>query len=473
MNGSSDIFPAAFVVFGITGDLASRKLLPALYQLFKTDLLHEHTTIIGTSRRNVSVDELLETVEVCVLEETKTCDPAVLVRMKAAMRMVRLSPDTDEDFERLKHLLDELENESGQCMNRLYYLSVPPAAFTLITQQLGAHGLNASCQHGTAASRLLVEKPFGYDYASAKQLIDDTESCFREPQVFRIDHYLAKETVQNILTFRRHNPIFSADWNNQHIESIDVCAYETIDIEGRADFYESTGALRDFVQSHLLQLLALVTLELPRDFVATPWLHEAKLRVLESTQVVSEDTSQPIIRGQYAGYRDEVGNPDSTIETFVRLPLQIDNHTWSGTRLTVSTGKATREKRTDITLVFKDFYTGDTNKLIFRIQPNEGISVELSVKQPGFESQIQDVDMNFSYESAFGSGAHPDAYERVLLDAVKGDRTLFATSDEVLESWRILTTVQELWAKNTDDLVTYAKGAEPGDIVDIIHRATT
>jgi glucose-6-phosphate 1-dehydrogenase len=456
--------PAVFVIFGITGDLAGRKLLPALYELYKSNLLNEKTAILGTSRREVSVDELLNKVELCVLEENNVCDPEVMTRIKNSLHMVQLDPDTSNEYVKLADKLRALEADYGVCMNRLYYLSVPPEAYSTITHNLGTHKLNESCEHGVANSRLLVEKPFGYDLASAQKLIEDTNASFREEQVFRIDHYLAKETAQNILTFRRHNPVFSSIWNSEHIESIEICAYEKIGIEGRANFYEPIGALRDFVQSHLLQLLALTTLELPEKYDEGPWLHTAKFKLLQSVKAILDDPAQPIIRGQYEGYQDEVKNPNSTTETFVRLPLAIENDRWRGTRISVATGKALVEKRTDVTVCFHDRITNDRNKLVFRIQPNEGISLDLSAKRPGFESQIENVDMDFSYHNAFGSNGHPDAYERVLLDAVKGDRSLFPTSEEVLQSWQILQPVQLAWQESTARPLLYQFGVDPQTI---------
>ncbi len=459
--------PAAFVVFGITGDLASRKLLPALYQLFKSNLLHEKTAIVGTSRRKISVDELLDRVEVCVLEEQNVCDPKVMQRLKQALHMVQLDPSSDHDYQNLGKFLDQLEDNYGQCMDRLYYLSVPPEAYNEIVRNLGRHKLNASCRHDQAISRLLVEKPFGHDLASAKALFSHTQKYFHETQVFLIDHYLAKETAQNILTFRRHNPIFNETWDGARIESITVRAYEKIGIEGRAQFYESTGALRDFVQSNLLQLLALVTLELPKNYEEGPWLHAAKYKLLQSVSL-PKGSLLHVVRGQYAGYLDEAGNPQSHTETIVRLPLRIKNKHWRNTEITVETGKALADKQTDITVTFKSSITDDTNKLIFRIQPNEGIDLKLTAKQPGFENAVEDVDMAFSYQNAFGngSGAHPDAYERVLIDATKGDRSLFTASQEVIESWRILEPIQKTWHSKGDakDMVLYQRGVEASTI---------
>lgn len=449
--------PAIIVVFGVTGDLAQRYLLPALYHLFKDNLLHEHTVVLGLSRQDISTDELFSKVELCINETDKACDPTALAAMESRTQMLRFDPNTGDDYAGLLQKLNAIETEHGLCMNRLYYLSIPPKVFPAVVQHLGEHGLNGSCQHGTAATRLLVEKPFGSDMQSAQALIDATNAVFKEEQVYRIDHYLAKETVQNILTFRHFNPIFASIWSNQHIQSIDISAYESIGIEGRANFYEGLGALRDLIQSHLLQLLAITTMHMP-ETTDSLHLHEAKQALLAS--VLAADPAKAH-RGQYQTYRAEVQNPTSTTETFARLELTIDDEEWEAVRISVATGKALQSKRTEIAVTFTDRAdpSDAVNALIFRIQPNEGIHLQLRVKKPGFERVLQDAAMDFSYQTTFGDVNHPNAYERVLVDAVKGDQTLFATSAEVLESWRILQPVLDAWDDNDDGLQTYANGS--------------
>jgi glucose-6-phosphate 1-dehydrogenase len=461
LNGK-DLEPAILVIFGITGDLAKRKVLPALYHLLKDNLLPEHMTIVGTSRHDVSVDDLLKNVELCVLEKDNICDPAVLEIFRSKVRMIQFNPVEGDDYERLHKTLDAIETEQGVCMNRLYYLSIPPQVYGPLVRQLGEHGLNGSCQHGKAATRLLVEKPFGYDQRSAQDLIENTGKQFTETQVFRIDHYLAKETVQNILTFRRYNPLFASVWNNEHIESIDIIAAEQIGIEGRADFYEPIGAMRDLIQSHLMQLLALTTMDLPVDLNDSQAIHHEKQALLEAIPPLPPDqVAARVIRGQYEGYRQEVNKPDSTTETYVSIELSIGIERWEGVPIRLTTGKALRAKRTEITISFgggKD--TSQPNLLTFRVQPNEGIDVQLVVKKPGFDQAVQSASMDFSYQAAFDESGHPEAYERVLIDAVRGDHTLFATSDEVLASWRILQPILDEWQKSSADLQTYPVGSD-------------
>lgn len=458
--------PAIFIIFGITGDLSRRKVLPALYHLFKDNLMPEQVEIVGTSRRELSADDLLRDVELCVLENDNVCDPAVMKVFRDHLRMVKVDPDTAEDYQQLKQTLDQIENDHGVCMNRLFYLSIPPQVYGSVVRQLGENGLNESCQHGTATSRLLVEKPFGHDLKSAEELIAATDHYFPENQVFRIDHYLAKETAQNILAFRAHNPVFAAAWNNQQIERVEVIAAEQIDIEGRAGFYDAVGALRDLIQSHLMQLLALATMDVPADINDSSAIHAAKLALLASIAPIDMSRSdRPVRRAQYEGYRDEVNNPDSATETFAQIRLSSNADRWQGVPFMLTTGKALAQKLTHIVVTFKGNDETGNNKLTFRLQPNEGIDLELTVKKPGFATAYEPAAMDFSYQNHFDEHGHPDAYERVLTDAVRGDHSLFATSQEVLASWRILQPLLDTWSQDASDLTFYPKGSAIDDIL--------
>lgn len=449
--------PAIFVIFGITGNLAQHKLLPALYHLIKDDLLHEHTEIVGVSRGKMTVDELLSKVELCVLEADNVCDPIVLRKFRKQLKMVQLDPVNPEDYDTLLTTLNKIEAAHGMCMNRLYYLSIPPQVYEPVIENFGLHHLNDGCPHHVGVSRLLVEKPFGYDLVSARELVENTAKYFTEDQVFRIDHYLAKETAQNILVFRSHNPIFASIWDRRHVSAIDLTFSEKIGIEGRADFYDNVGALRDVVQNHLMQLLALVTMELPQSRLAHSGLHRAKRELLAAIKPVDPRT---VVRAQYVGYQKEVKNPGSTTETYVRLPLSINNNRWHGVPVTLTAGKALASKDVSISVTFTPRKSTAMNRLTFRIQPNEGIDVELTVKRPGFEDKTDIVKMDFSYKNTFVEPGHPDAYERVLVDAVKGDHSLFATSAEVLEAWRILQPALTAWEQSSDNLKTYKSGTE-------------
>jgi glucose-6-phosphate 1-dehydrogenase len=460
MNEQPGLEPTILVIFGITGDLSKRYLLPALYHLFKDGLLAEHTRIVGLTRQSLTADELFGQVELCINEIDNICDPAGLQKIRTATELMQFDPEEAEDYPKLHERLNAIESEQGMCMNRLYYLSIPPELFDSTVHNIGAAGLNGSCQHGQAATRLLVEKPFGSDLASAEKLIAKTNEVFSEEQVFRIDHYLAKETVQDIVAFRRSNPIFADVWNNQHISAIDIVAYESLGVGHRINFYERVGALRDVVQSHLLQLMAVTMMELPQE-LDTQHIHAARQKLLRDT--IPADPSLAV-RGQYEGYRTESGNPDSTTETFARVRLSVDDARWQGTAVTISTGKALSEKLTQVSVTFHSPEDSESNRLTFRIYPNEGIHLELKVKQPGFDDKLEQAVMDFSYANGANRETHPDAYERVLLDAVRGDRTLFATSDEVLSSWRIVDPIISAWRDNATGLYIYPSNADAATV---------
>ncbi|HUY85166.1 MAG TPA: glucose-6-phosphate dehydrogenase [Candidatus Dormibacteraeota bacterium] len=451
--------PAIIVIFGITGDLSQRYLLPSLYHLMKDGLLHEQTEIIGVTRSNMTAGELFEKVELCVNEVDKICDPTALKAMHDHTSMFRMDLDDPANYDALLNELNAIEEQKGLCMNRLYYLSIPPQAYTPVVHLLGERGLNASCQHGSAKTRLLVEKPFGFDLESAKKLIDETGKAFDEEQIFRIDHYMAKETVQNILAFRFQNPIFEALWSREHIASIEINAQEKIGIEGRAAFYEPLGALRDFIQSHLLQILGIVAMDRPT-MLDSDHIHASKQALLERVKPVpADEVAKRAIRGQYNGYREEVKNPGSVTETYAAITVFIDNPRWHDVPVTLRTGKGLDERKTEICVTFHSTPEAASNQLRFRIQPNEGIELDLVTKKPGYSRELQKTVMDFSYQQNFIDHGHPDAYERVLVDAVRGDHTLFATSEEVLASWRIVQPVLDAWAQRDDDLAFYKLGS--------------
>lgn len=456
--------PSIIVIFGITGDLSKRYLLPALYHLIKVGLLDSQSLIIGVSRQQISSEELVTGIDLHHGEDTEAGDTEATLQFKKQIRMVQLDLDSLDDYKKLNQTLESIEAEKGRCMNRLFYLSVPPKVYNSIIQLIGQAGLNENCSHGAAASRLLVEKPFGYDLTSAMNLIEETSKVFNEDQLFRIDHYLAKETVQNILTFRFENPIFEALWNHEHIASIEIFASEQIGIMGRKIFYEPLGSLRDFIQSHLLQLLAIVTMDRPQQ-MSSQLIHDNKLLLLDSVVPVDvEGDKVNLIRGQYEGYRLEVENPGSNTETFSAIETYINNERWRGVPIRIWTGKGLAEKRTEIVVTFKNEQQ-QPNRLRFRISPNEGIEIELLAKKPGYATDLQPALMDFSYGSSFSSYSHPNAYERVLVDAIHGDHTLFATSQEVLSAWRIVQPVLDKWASsNGQDLKLYPMGSFGNDL---------
>ncbi len=457
---AAQLEPAIIVIFGITGDLSQRYLLPSIYHLMKDGLLHEKTEIVGATRGNMSAKELFEQVELCVNEIDKICDPEVLQFMRERTTMFRMDLNDPADYDALHSKLNDMEGQKGVCLNRLYYLSIPPAAYLDVIRLLGERGLNTSCQHGRAVTRLLVEKPFGFDINSAHKLVSETAKAFEEEQIFRIDHYMAKETVQNILTFRFQNPIFEALWSQEHIASIEISAKQQIGIEGRAVFYEPLGALRDFIQSHLLQILGIVTMDRPK-VLNSEQIHASKQAVLQQVEPVpAGQVKNRVVRGQYRGYRDEINNSESVTETYAAITVFINSPRWQNVPIKLLSGKSLNERKTEICVVFHGSVGGVNNQLRFRIQPNEGIELDLITKKPGYAYEVQTTVMDFSYSNDFNDHGHPNAYERVLVDAVRGDHTLFATSEEVLASWQIIQPVLDEWTKKADDLILYEPGSD-------------
>lgn len=449
---------AIIVIFGITGDLSRRKLLPALYHLVKDGLLSEKTRILGVTRQDIDPKELLNDVTLCSHEKDNICDPGAVRQLRDKISLVQMDLDDTQAYEQLKRTMADIENVSGETMQRLFYLSVPPQATASIVRQLGAVDL-------AHQGRLLIEKPFGHNLASSESLVAEMSAIFAESQIYRIDHYVAKETVQNILTFRFNNPMFADIWSSEHIAKIEIVAYEKIGIEGRAVFYEHMGALRDFVQSHLLQLLALVIMDRPQEF-SSDAVHESKLQALHSLMVPSaDDVARNATRGQYDAYKTEVDNVDSFVETYAAIRVFASSERWQGVPMILRTGKGLAEKRTEIVVTFKPKHnTAHENQLIFRIQPDEGITIHVNVKRPGLAYQDEVAAMDFSYERAFDDHGHPDAYERVLIDALKGDHTLFATSEEVLAAWKVVDPIMHAWEASDGGLQVYHSGGDaPAD----------
>lgn len=414
------------LIFGITGDLSTRKLLPALKEIIATGDF-EDLSIIGVSRREVNVEELLRSS----LGETSIVDRVAIFSMDLAAA---------DDYRKLKDYISLNEDEQ-----LLAYLSVPPQAATDIVDFMGEAGIN------TPNVKILFEKPFGVDLQSARDVIARTARYYHEEQLYRIDHFLAKEMAQNIVAFRGGNALFGHIWNNDSIEKIEVIASEKIGIEGRAHFYEQTGALRDIVQGHLMQLLALTLMDIPADF---DW-NTLPQRRLEALRAVRSADPTRAIRAQYDGYQGEAENPGSQVETFVSLELMSTAPQWQGVPIHLITGKALSEKTTEVRIHFRKFHEAQSNCLIFRIQPNEGVEVDLFTKKPGYEREFETQKLQFSYPA---NTRLPDAYEQVIVDAIHSRKSLFTASEEVLRSWEVLRPVQESWNMDQQPLHTYAQG---------------
>jgi glucose-6-phosphate 1-dehydrogenase len=415
------------LIFGITGDLSTRKLLPALHKIVQVADF-EGLQIIGVSRRDVNVGQLIKT----------STDSGQL-----AGRTTIFSMDLAQagDYHELKKYINLQADEQ-----LLVYLSVPPNAATQIVDFLGAAGIN------TPSTKLLFEKPFGVDLASATEMIESTSRYYAEEQIYRIDHYLAKEMAQNIVAFRGGNALFSHLWNNTAIEKIEVIASESIGIEGRGQFYEQTGALRDVVQGHLMQLLALILMDIPESF---DWNMLPDMRLKALQQLIAADPQQTK-RAQYEGYQQEVGNPGSLTETFVSLRLLSMDPRWQNVPMMLVTGKALGKKTTEIRVHFRKFHEAQSNCLTFRIQPNEGVEIELYVKRPGYEQAFEMQKLQFNYPA---DRTWPDAYEHVIVDAIRSKKSFFTGSEEVLRAWEILAPLQDVWMMDDSSLVTYAAGS--------------
>lgn len=462
-NIQSFLSPTALVIFGITGDLAKRKLLPALFALERRGQFHDHIHIVGVSRDQTKTDTLLgELADVCGASNSQE-DQDALQQLRGRLKFLQFDIAA-QDYTELKHELEQFESECGCGFNRLYYLSIPPQLFSAVVQRLGHCGLNIKGAGKNAKDRLLVEKPFGYDLSSAQDLVSVTMDNFAEEQIYRIDHFLAKETAQNLLTFRFDNPLMSHIWHRDFISHVQITMAEDIGIEGRVSFYEQTGALRDVMQNHVLQLLALVAMEKPKERNADS-LRAARTQLFRDVAILKPDEiERRVVRAQYVGdgritgYKEDVSDHDTNTETYVAMRLDVDNDRWRGVPFVLRTGKRLAESVTEISMVIRDESGVHNNVLTMRIQPNEGAALQLLAKKPGFTNEMQKVDMDFCYERSFLED-QPAAYERVLLDAMRGDQTLFTSSDEVLQAWRIVEPALHHWHMHSADLHEYAAGS--------------
>lgn len=420
------------IIFGITGDLSTRKLLPSIAAIQKS-AQHSDMEIIGVSRRQVEVDELLKSS----LGDTSLGADVSIYTMNLAQAA---------DYEGLKKRIALRADEQA-----LIYLSVPPASATQIVDFLGEAGLN------TPNVKLLFEKPFGMDVSTANDMIGRTGRYFDEAQIYRIDHYLAKEMAQNLVTFRTSNALFRVVWDKTSIEKIEVVALETIGIEGRTQFYEQTGALRDVVQGHLMQLLALTIMDLPDD-PDWPSLPALRLAALEGLKPADPLKAR---RAQYQGYQAEVKNAGSITETFVSLTLESESEKWQGVPFVLTSGKAMHAKTTEVRVYFKRTHQAQSNRLVFRIQPDEGIEIDLVTKKPGYERDLEPQKLAFNYPH---DSFLPEAYEQVLVDAIRSQKSLFTSAAEVLRSWQIVQPLLDNWSMANDSLPAYTPGSFPNHI---------
>lgn len=457
--------PSALVIFGVTGDLSKKKLLPAIYDLANRGLLSPSFALVGFGRRDWSDTDFAQFVRGCVKEHSRTkFNETTWEQLAGGIRFVQGSFDQNSAFDHLREVLEDLDRARGTRGNYAFYLSVPPSAFPPVCEQLARSGLSEA--RGDSWRRVVIEKPFGHDLESARELNEVVAKAFKPSSVFRIDHYLGKETVQNLLALRFSNQLFEPLWNNRYVDHVQITMAEDIGVGGRAGYYDGVGAARDVIQNHLLQLLALTAMDEPASFDADDLASE-KAKILTSAHV-PEDLAEHTARGQYTagwqggqrvvGYLEEGGfDPSSTTETYAAIRVDIDTRRWSGVPFYLRTGKRLARRVTEIAVVFKKapplpFSTiGGTdpgnNALVIRIQPDEGASFQFNAKVPGSGMEVRDVTMDFGYGHSF-TEASPEAYERLILDVLLGDAPLFPRHREVELSWQILDPVIEHWAAN-------------------------
>jgi glucose-6-phosphate 1-dehydrogenase len=471
--------PCAIVIFGASGDLTHRKLIPALYDLFEGGLLPKNFAVLGFSRSQLSDDEFRRTARegLASFAGNRTIADESWQQFARCLHYQSGQFGEADSYEVLRNRLSRIDEAHGTDGNRIYYMATPPELFKIITGCLGSAGLQKR-RDDKGFVRLVIEKPFGVNLETARDLNRSIQAVFQESQVYRIDHYLGKETVQNILAFRLANGIFEPIWNRNFVDHVQLTVAETVGVERRGGYYDEIGAFRDVVENHMLQLLSIVAMEPPVVFEAEP-VRDEKLKVLKALRrIPPEQAGEFTLRGQYtagkvggqpvASYRgEEKVAPDSWTETFVVMRVQIDNWRWAGTPFYLRHGKRLPRRATEIAIQFKRapqmFFPGEErlepNVLAMRIQPDEGISLRFGAKQPGPTMQLQEVDMNFQYGSSFGpSSTESDAYERLLLDAMLGDRTLFTRADEVEQAWKWSEDLQEGWSERPNNVHFYPAG---------------
>ncbi|WP_421784730.1 glucose-6-phosphate dehydrogenase [Gardnerella sp. DNF00983] len=456
--------PCSLVIFGITGDLARKKLMPAVYDLANRGLLPPGFGLTGFARRDWTDEHFVNFVRENIEQHCRTpFRESTWINLAKGIRFVRGTFDDASAFERLSKTVNELDRDRGTRGNHAFYMSIPPSSFPVVAQQLAASGLSHSSEH--AWRRVIIEKPFGHDLASARELDRVVSEVFDPNSVFRIDHYLGKETVQNLLAFRFANAMYEPIWNANYVDHVQITMAEDIGIGGRAGYYDGIGAARDVIQNHLLQLMALTAMEEPVSFRASDLTAE-KTKVLSAIRL-PQDLAANTARGQYAagwqgsykavGYLEEQGiDPKSTTETYAAVRLDVDTRRWAGVPFYLRTGKRLGKRVTEIAVIFKraphlPFESTavrelGSNAIVIRVQPDEGVTMRFGAKVPGGTAmEVRDVSMDFSYGRSFTESS-PEAYERLILDVLLGEPPLFPTTQEVDLSWKILDPIEEFWS---------------------------
>lgn len=472
--------PCAIVIFGASGDLSKRKLLPSLYRLFFERRISSSFAVIGSSRTAMSDDQFRDKMKESVSKflEEAPFDEDVWNSFAQSLFYVPGDLNNPESYDDIRNKLDEVEKTHQTAGNVLFYLSTQPSYYAEAVLALGAHGLN----RGNGWRRVIIEKPFGHDLASARKLNEEIHKVFAESEIYRIDHYLGKETVQNILAFRFGNGIFEPLWNRRYIDHIQITAAESIGVEGRGAYYREAGALRDMIQNHLSQVMATVMMEPPTVFDANN-VRDERAKLLRAVRIMKpEDVPRYAVPGQYGpakvggqevpGFRQEPGvNPDSQTDTYAAVTFFVDNWRWADVPIYIRTGKRMPKRVTDIAIQFQapplGLFQQETktglrevrpNLLVLRIQPEEGISLRFLSKSPGTGMRVRPVSMDFNYGSSFGERS-PTAYETLLLDAMAGDPTLYTRQDMVEASWQIVEPILQFWAYAEFDFPNYPAGS--------------
>ena len=454
--------PTAFVIFGATGDLTNKKIFPSFFELYKAKLLPQNFKIIAAARSKLTTaDYLLSLKERVMVKDYKIWDEFA--------KLIEYIPNDIEEGKNLEEItrnLENYENEIGKCTQRIYYMAISPYIYEKAFQNLGAHKMHLGCTLHKNLAKIVVEKPFGHDLKSAQKLNFILSLYFGEGQIFRIDHYLGKETGQNIFAFRFGNELFEPVWNNKFVDHVQITLAEPRGIERRGEYYDRAGALRDIVQNHLLQLLAIVTMDVPSRFEQKA-IRAKKIEIVKSIKKLNHsDIISHTVRAQYENYlREEKVDPKSQTETYAALKLYIESPRWQGVPFYLRTGKKLAGHVSSIIFQFKEkgheifenFWDKPMpNHMLLQIQPNEGIGIRLVAKKPGLSTSLEPVDMEFCYKTSFDV-PQPDAYERLLIDIIVGDQTLFL--GQVEESWKIIDPIEEVWASDKPKLETYKIGS--------------
>jgi glucose-6-phosphate 1-dehydrogenase len=469
--------PCAVVIFGASGDLTKRKLVPALYRLTQERLLPAEFAIIGFARSPMTHEEFRAKMKDAILtySEAKSIDEAVWESFAKGIFYVSGDVNDPEAYKRIRELLDQVDRERGTAGNRVFYLSTSPSLYAEAIEQLGAADL--AKPKGKGWTRIIIEKPFGHDLASAKALNEQVAKVFDEEQVYRIDHYLGKETVQNLMVFRFANGIFEPIWNRRYVDHVQITNAETLGVEGRGGYYDTTGVLRDMIQNHVFQVMSLVAMEPPINLGANA-VRDEKIKVMQAVRSIPSDkVNESAVRGQYAagavagkpvpGYREEKDvAPNSQTDTFAAVKLYFDNWRWADVPFYLRSGKRMPKRVTEIAIVFRKaplhlfksvIQELEPNVLVIRVQPDEGITLRIGAKVPGQATRIRWVNMDFRYGASFGV-ASPEAYERLLLDCILGDSTLYARRDMTERGWEIVMPILEAWAKAKEEIPKYEAG---------------